>query len=1676
MREHGRKVAAWILSLVMIITMIVPYGGAGISSVGKVKAADLIDLSGKDGTHTIVVEAANSTYNGQAIETEVVVKVDGDEVPSDCYDVVYTNNTNATTSTKPAVATITGKTEKGYTGTNKANFQIKKASLSTGLSVTFEEKAVNGKRYVPYIKNLYNWPTITSVKWNKITLTEGKDYYEEPKPVEEIGAAGKTIIYAEDKGNFSGSKSYTWYLAQADIADQIVTLDKTSYTYDGTEKKPSVRIADVNSWQDSEDDYQYLEEGIDYTLSYSNNTNAGTASVTITGINCYKGTKTVNFTITNSSSGGDTGAKDISAASVTVASCTYNGTAQTPTVTVKDGSTTLRQGTDYTVQYASNTNAGTGTVTITGCGKYKNTKKATFTIARRNLSNATLTAAAGTYNYGAAVTSSNITVKDNGLGRILTNNTDYTIGSYNAVNVGNVTITATGKGNYTGTVSGTFTVNALNVSSVAAVTLNQTEFTQTGSEIKPTVTAVTAGGHTLRAGTDYTVSYQNNTAVGTAAKVIVTFKGNYTGSKTVYFTIKANSSSGGDTGAKDISAASVTVASCTYNGTAQTPTVTVKDGSTTLRQGTDYTVQYASNTNAGTGTVTITGCGKYRNTKTATFPIARRNLSECSVSYDENVNWTGSAVIPKISITYGRISLAEGTDYTVSYANNMNETTSATATVVCKGNFTGSRVLTYKIVRNRVNISSSDITVDGISDQEYNDGKEIRPDVVVRNGGTILKQNTDYILAYSSNYYAGTTAVITITGINDYTGSRTVSFNIKAVDLTNAQVVLERTQYEYIGTPFRPAVTSLTTTSGRTYTSMAGFYVDYTNNLNCGTATVTITGKSSNFTGKGMASFTITAKSLALCQAEYSKEMLYTGAEVKPSVKLTCGSYVLAEGTDYTVSYNNNTNETENASITVTGKGNFSGTRTYQFKITKVITNINDSSISIDSVGDQEYRGGTEVIPQLTIRKNGVALVKGENYTLSVTNNKTLGSTATVTITGIGSYTGTRTLNFKIVAADITDASVELAQQTYEYTGSSIIPTVTKLTTASGTEISSMSEFYITYSRNKNVGTATIKIEADSSNYKGTATTTFEIDKKMLDDSLIMNVASAIYSGKEVVPDTTVIFNGRTLVKGSDYIVRFSSNINSGTAAANIVGYGNYEGMVVKHFTIQPKTLSGCTVSYDDQMKYTGEPVCPDVKVMDGTTELQKDTDYTVTYYNNTNATANAVIKLEGKGNYTGTVEKTFVIKSDKKVIDLSKAEVTAANQTYNGTAWKPSVTVKVSGKVINPSEYKVTYSGNVNAGTAQITVTGLSDSVINKGHGSFTIKPKQIAGCTVSYTKSMAYTGKTVTPSVAVKDIARNAILTAGSSGDYTVSYQSNMQPTTKAVIKITGRGNYTGTLTQYFTIVKQITPVARINLSSATVTVADQIYTGKALTPAVTAVLKGKTLKPNTDYTVSYSNNVKVGTAKVVLTGKGNYTGSVTRTFVIKAKTTPNVKKPGTTKKVTVSKISTTSAKVTWKKVTGADGYRIYQKQGSGKKKLVKTVGKNVASYSAKKLKAGTQYTYSVCAYKKSGTSKVSGAEKSKTFVTKPSKIKSVKTTTKSKACRISWKKVSGASGYQVYMANSKNGKYKKIGDTKKLNLTKKGLKKGKTYYFKVRAYKTLNKKKTYGAYSVKVKAKIK
>jgi glucan-binding YG repeat protein len=115
-----------------------------------------------------------------------------------------------------------------------------------------------------------------------------------------------------------------------------------------------------------------LKEGTDYTVACDNNTNVGTATITITGKGNYTGTKTATFEIEPAS---------ITGSSITgLSTKTYTGKAITQTPVVKSGSTTLIEGSDYTVSYKNNTNPGTATVIITGSGNYTGTKEVTFTI------------------------------------------------------------------------------------------------------------------------------------------------------------------------------------------------------------------------------------------------------------------------------------------------------------------------------------------------------------------------------------------------------------------------------------------------------------------------------------------------------------------------------------------------------------------------------------------------------------------------------------------------------------------------------------------------------------------------------------------------------------------------------------------------------------------------------------------------------------------------------------------------------------------------------------------------------------------------------------------------------------------------------------------------------------------------------------------------------------------------------------------------------------------------------------------------------------------------------------------------------------------------------------------------------------------------------------------------
>ncbi len=242
------------------------------------------------------------------------------------------------------------------------------------------------------------------------------------------------------------------------------------------------------------------------------------------------------------------------------------------------------------------------------------------------------------------------------------------------------------------------------------------------------------------------------------------------------------------------------------------------------------------------------------------------------------------------------------------------------------------------------------------------------------------------------------------------------------------------------------------------------------------------------------------------------------------------------------------------------------------------------------------------------------------------------------------------------------------------------------------------------------------------------------------------------------------------------------------------------------------------------------------------------------------------------------------------------------------------------------------------------------------------------------------------------------------------------------------------------------EIPALSRISISKASVTLSTSTYAydGKAKKPGVTVKLNGKTLKNGTDYTVSYSNNTKVGTATVKITGKGNYTGSVSKTFKIK----------NNFKKATVSGIST-------KAFTG--------------KNITQSI---TVKYNGKTLKKGTDYTVSYSNNKKVGTATVKITGKgsytgtiTKTFKINPAKQEIQKLTAKSKAFFVDWAQKGSATGYEIqYATNSKFTSAKKVTITNKKTDTKtvSKLSGKKKYYVRVRSYTTVKGTKYYGAWS--------
>ncbi len=265
-------------------------------------------------------------------------------------------------------------------------------------------------------------------------------------------AVGENTITAEYGGSMglkpqTGSTRLT---VQRDLKDAIVTVNG-EYFYTNSPIIPEVSV----TWNGTQ-----LTKDTDYTVGYTDNTNAGKATVTVTGTGNYTGKKTENFTIAPA---------QLNDATVKVnGTYTYTGQAQTPAsndVVVTLGGKTVPSD-QYTIGASNNINAGQATVTVTAKagGNYTGSASGKFTIALASLNDAKVEVSGGPFTYDETSKDPIVTVTLDS--KTLSASTDYTLsysnsngGDGNLTNAGTVTVTATGKGNYTATATGTFTIN-----------------------------------------------------------------------------------------------------------------------------------------------------------------------------------------------------------------------------------------------------------------------------------------------------------------------------------------------------------------------------------------------------------------------------------------------------------------------------------------------------------------------------------------------------------------------------------------------------------------------------------------------------------------------------------------------------------------------------------------------------------------------------------------------------------------------------------------------------------------------------------------------------------------------------------------------------------------------------------------------------------------------------------------------------------------------------------------------------------------------------------------------------------------------------------------------------------------------------------------------------------------
>ena len=399
-------------------------------------------------------------------------------------------------------------------------------------------------------------------------------------------------------------------------------------------------------------------------------------------------------------------------------------------------------------------------------------------------------------------------------------------------------------------------------------------------------------------------------------------------------------------------------------------------------------------------------------------------------------------------------------------------------------------------------------------------------------------------------------------------------------------------------------------------------------------------------------------------------------------------------------------------------------------------------------------------------------------------------------------------------------------------------------------------DFRVSYENNIEPGLAKVKVTGIGK-YEGSTIKTFVIYRNIRTMEVQLSNTSYTYDGAEKEPKVSI----EGLTEGKDFSVSYKNNINVGTATATIKGIAPYyTGTITKTFVINKPSIETYKVSLSQESyTYDGEEKRPEVKI-EG---LVQNLDYIVNYENNIEpGTAKVIIK--GIGRYSGTIEKTFKIEGEigSDVIDISKCNISMKDKfEYTGKEIKPEV--KIEG-LVEGTDYILRYENNIEMGQGKVIIRGKGKykGTVTK---TFDITKPNISEVAIKVISRVEYEGIQRRPAVEIEGLTEGR--------DFRVSYENNIEPGL-AKVKVTGIGKYEGSTIKTFVIYRNIRTM-EVQLSNTSYT-----YDGAEKEPKVS--IEG--LTEGKDFSVSYKNNINVGTATATIKGIAPYyTGTITKTFTI-------------------------------------------------------------------------------------------------------------------------------------------------------------------------------------------------